>query len=193
MGLQFAIDDWVQRLTAIPKAEFTVPTVHGFLQNFPLEPSSLEPYLFYARTHYTRNLVYKCELFEVMTICWDSGQGSTIHNHRGQNCWMATPIGRLRIQNFRMSARDASQGKCQLIPTNYVDMDAEHPAVVDPKEPVHSVTNLAEFGARATSVHIYSYPYESCEVYSLEKGTYMDAPLHYTSEYGRLSPDEKLV
>jgi hypothetical protein len=26
------------------------------------------------------------------------GQVSRIHNHREQNCWMVTPIGRLRVQ-----------------------------------------------------------------------------------------------
>jgi len=55
------------------------------------------------------------------------------------------------------------------------------------------VLNLAEFARRAVSLHIYSRPFSSCEVYSLEKGAYMDVPLSYTSEFGKLSPEEKLV
>jgi cysteine dioxygenase len=193
MALQFAIEDWVQRLTGIPKDDFTVSGVHEFLLKNAVDVASLDPYLYYSKAHYTRNLIYKCDLFEVMAICWDSGQFSAIHNHRGQNCWMATPIGRLRVQNYRLEGRDEAHSQCHLVPTDFYDMDANRPGVVDPKEPVHSVTNLPEFGARAVSVHIYSYPYAECEIYSLEKGTYMDVPLHYTSEYGRLSPDEKLV
>jgi hypothetical protein len=38
-----------------------------------------------------------------MTICWEIGQASRIHNHRDQNCWMSAPIGRLKVQNFRAS------------------------------------------------------------------------------------------
>jgi cysteine dioxygenase len=129
----------------------------------------------------------------VLAICWNVGQVSRIHNHRDQNCWMVTPIGRLRVQNFRVENRDASHGACHLIPTDSYDMDATHPAVVAPEEPVHQVLNLPEFGAQATSVHIYSYPYASCEVYSMERGSYADVPLHYSSEYGKLSPDEKLM
>jgi len=64
---------------------------------------------------------------------------------------------------------------------------------VDPGEPVHQVLNLAEFGERAVSLHVYSKPFDSCEIYLREKGTYMDVPLHYTSEYGRLNPEEKLL
>jgi cysteine dioxygenase len=187
------IDDWVKHLTAIPEREFTIPRVLHFTQTHGIRPESLAPYLFYAKSHYTRNLIYKCDLFEVMAICWESGLASRIHNHRDQNCWMVTPIGRLRVQNFRVQNRDSSHGTCKLIPTDSYDMDATHPAVVQPEEPVHQVLNLPEFGQRAASIHIYSRPYSSCEVYLMDRGTYSDVPLHYSSEYGKLSPDEKLI
>jgi cysteine dioxygenase len=187
------IDEWVKQLCAIPKNDFTVPRVSDFTSKKGIQADSLKPYLFYAKSHYTRNLIYKCELFEVMSICWESGQVSRIHNHRDQNCWMVTPIGRLRVQNFRVENRDAGHGTCKLVPTDAYDMDANHAAVVAPEEPVHQVLNLPEFGQRATSVHIYSYPYSSCEVYLMDRGTYSDVPLHYSSEYGKLSPGEKLV
>jgi cysteine dioxygenase len=190
---QLTIDDWAKHLAAIPKHDFTIPRVLKFTQDNAIRRETLAPYLFYAKSHYTRNLIYKCELFEVLAICWDIGQVSRIHNHRDQNCWMVTPIGRLRVQNFRVENRDASHAACKLVPTDSYDMDATHPAVVAPEEPVHQVLNLPEFGERATSIHIYSYPYESCEVYSIERGAYSDVPLHYSSEYGKLSPDEKLM
>ena len=183
----------VKHLTTIRKEDFTIPRVVEFTHTQAISPETLGPYLFYSKSHYTRNLIYKCELFEVMSICWEAGQVSRIHNHRDQNCWMATPIGKLRVQNFRVENRDAAHGTCKLVPTDSYDMDAEHPAVVQPEEPVHQVLNLPEFGQRATSIHIYSYPYSSCEVYLKDKGVYSDVPLHYSSEYGKLSPDEKLM
>jgi cysteine dioxygenase len=60
-------------------------------------------------------------------------------------------------------------------------------------EPVHEVMNLAEFNQRAVSLHIYSKPFDSCEIYSRDKCTYADVPLFYTSEYGKLNPAEKLL
>jgi cysteine dioxygenase len=188
-----SIDDWVKQLEAIPEEQFTLPWVLQFTQQKAIRPESLAPYLFYAKSHYTRNLIYKCELFEVLGISWEVGQVSRIHNHRDQNCWMVTPIGRLRVQNFRVDNRDAAHGTCKLVPTDSYVMDAEHPAAVQPEEPVHQVQNLSEYNQRSTSIHIYSYPYSSCEVYQAEKGVYSDVPLHYSSEYGKLSPDEKLI
>ena len=53
--------------------------------------------------------------------------------------------------------------------------------------------NLPEFGQRAVSIHVYSKPFDSCEVYLRDKGTYSDVPLHYTSVYGKLDPSERLL
>jgi len=193
MAQVLAIQDWVRKLAAIRERDFTIPRVQEFLQGHSVQPETLQPYLFFSKGNYTRNLIFKNEVFECMAICWESGQISRIHNHRDQNCWMVVPIGRLRVQNFRVEERNVSSGTCRLVPTIAFDMDAEHPAFVDPDGPVHQVLNLAEFGERAVSLHVYSKPFDSCEIYLREKGTYMDVPLHYTSEYGKLNPEEKLL
>ena len=187
------IDEWVKQLGAIPEKEFTIPRVLEFTERKAIQPETLAPYIFYAKSHYTRNLIHKCELFEILAICWNVGQVSRIHNHRDQNCWMVTPVGRLRVQNFRVENRDAAHGSCKLVPSDSYDHGPDASRRGAPEEPVHQVQNLPEFNQPATSVHIYSYPYDSCEVYSMDKGAYADVPLHYSSEYGKLSPDEKLI
>ena len=190
---QLLIGDWVEKLAAIEKADFKIPNVLRFAQTWGVKPDTLVPYLHWSKGCYTRNLIFKSDLFEVLAICWEPGQFSQVHNHRGQNCWMAVPIGRLRVQNFRVESRDAKHGRCHVLPADSYDMDAEHPAAVAPDAPVHQVLNLAEFKQRAVSLHIYSYPYDTCEVYVPEKDACYDVPLHYTSEYGRLSTEEKLA
>jgi cysteine dioxygenase len=190
---QLAIADWVKGLACIPDPDFTLANVQDYILRHSVRPETLDKYLFFSKGNYTRNLIFKNDVFECMTICWEVGQASRVHNHRDQNCWMSAPIGRLKVQNFRVDDRDASHGTCRIVPTDIYEMDAAHPAYVNPLEPVHQVLNLPEFGQRAVSIHIYSKPFDSCEVYLREKGTYSDVPLHYTSEYGKLNPDEKLV
>ncbi len=193
---QLSISDWVKNLSAIPARDFSLENVQAFVIQNHVRPDSLEKYIFFSKGCYTRNLIFKNDLFECMTICWEVGQFSRIHNHRDQNCWMSAPIGRLKVQNFRVENRHAiadHSGTCRLAPTDIYEMNSANPVYVNPLEPVHQVLNLAEYNQRAVSIHIYSKPFDSCEVYQLEKGTYGDVPLHYTSEYGKLHPDEKLL
>jgi hypothetical protein len=193
---QLAVSDWVKNLAAIPERDFTLENVQDYIVRHAVRPETLGKYLFFSKGSYTRNLIYRNDVFECMAICWDVGQFSRIHNHRDQNCWMSAPIGRLKVQNFRVEDRHSGGdhcGTCNLVPTDTYEMDAANPAYVNPLEPVHQVLNLAEYNQRAVSIHVYSKPFDTCEVYLREQGTYSDVPLHYTSEYGRLHPDEKLL
>ena len=187
-----SIDQFVTGLCAIPEEHFRVGTVYEYIRDHPVDERSLEPYLFFSENHYTRNLIFKNDVFELMSICWEVGQCSQIHNHHNQNCWMAIPIGRLRVQNFRVVEQKDAAGYCRLEPTNAFDIHRLMPAEVDPGEPVHQVLNLAEFGQRAVSLHIYSRPFNRCLVYRCETDEYREIPLHYTSEYGKLCEGEKL-
>lgn len=180
-----SIQEFVAGLKKFPEAAFTpLEAIHDYLVQHPVDPASLTPYLFWDRQHYTRNLIDATPLYDLIAICWEVGQHSAIHNHRDQNCWMAVPIGRLLVQNYRVLFQDLKAGKCDLRPTDRVEMNAATPLAVNPAEPVHKVYNPREFGERAVSLHLYSRPFDSCDVYSEEKYTCGEIKLTYTSEYG---------
>jgi len=105
------IQNFVTELRKFPEAAFDqTEQIRQFLQQTPLDAASLVPYLTWDRQHYTRNLIDKTPLYELIAICWEVGQISSIHNHRDQNCWMAVPIGRLLVENFRVVRQDIAAG-----------------------------------------------------------------------------------
>jgi cysteine dioxygenase len=163
----------------------TVETPLAFLREHPVDPDSLAPYLFWNSQHYTRNLIDKTDLYELMAICWEVGMRSSIHNHKDQNCWMAAPIGRLEVHNYRVHEEDLVTQHCNIEETDVLEISSLHPVAVDPLNPVHDVRNPREFGQRAVSLHLYSRPFDSCIVYSVEQHTCGEIGLHYTSRYGR--------
>ena len=181
-----AITKLIEGLRQMPESAFT-PTepIRRFLQETPVDADSLAPYLTWDRQHYTRNLIDRTPLYELMAICWEVGQASSVHNHRDQNCWMAVPIGRLQVENFHLVHQDLQQGRSSLEPTNTVEMNIAHPCAVDPADPVHRVVNPREFNERAVSLHIYSRPFDTCVVYSPEQGTCGEIKLHFNTEYGK--------
>ena len=153
--------------------------------------AALKKYLFFRKSHYTRNLIDKCDHYELLSICWEAGQTSQIHNHRGQNCWMAVPLGKLLVQNYRVVEGQDGTEHCELAESSRYWMDPLNPGRVEPEEPIHSVANPGELNQRAVSIHIYSYPYDACTVYFLEHKRSLEVPLHYSSRYGVLEPEEQ--
>ena len=180
-----SIQEFVAGLRRLPEAAFnSTQVIQDYLQQHPVDPASLALYLFWDRQHYTRNLIDATPLYDLIAICWEAGHHSSIHNHRDQNCWMAVPIGRLLVQNYRVLFQDLKAGKCDIQPTDIVEMNASNPLAVNPAEPVHKVYNPREFGERAVSLHLYSRPFDSCDVYSEEQRTCGEIKLSYNSQYG---------
>lgn len=186
MAKPVSIESFVSGLRNFSESSFvsTAEILH-YLESTPVSPESLTPYLCWDRQHYTRNLIDKTPLYELIAICWEVGQASSVHNHKDQNCWMAVPIGRLNVENYHLVSQKLDQGTCTLQRSDIVEMNPSHPCAVDPKDPVHRVFNPKEFNEKAVSLHVYSRPFDSCVVYSPEQGTCGEIELHYTTEYGK--------
>jgi cysteine dioxygenase len=183
---QLSIQDFVAELHKFPQPAFDrTADLLGFLQHTSVAPATLAPYLTWDRQHYTRNLIDRTPLYELIAICWEVGQISSVHNHRDQNCWMSVPLGRLLVENFHLVSQDLDHGKSQLTPTDTVEMNPTHPCAVNPADPVHRVVNPKHFGERAVSLHIYSRPFDTCVVYSPEQSTCGVIKLHYTTVFGK--------
>jgi cysteine dioxygenase len=179
------IQDLIATLRCCTEEDFqNIPGIRRILQDNPVDPGSLKNYMKFDAQHYTRNLIDKTSLYELMAICWDKGQASSIHNHQDQNCWMAAPVGKLLVQNYRVIHEDQVAGICDIEPTDVLEMNAARPCAVDPKNPVHRVYNPAEFNQQAVSLHVYSRPYDRCMVYSQEQHRCGEIKLSYTTEYG---------
>ncbi len=188
LSKQVPIQDFVSELRKFPEPAFVrTDQITKFLESILVAPDTLAPYLTWDRQHYTRNLIDKTPLYELVAICWEVGQGSSVHNHRDQNCWMAVPTGRLLVENYRVIHQKLEEGTCDLETAATVEMNPTHPCAVDPLEPVHRVYNPREFNQRAISLHVYSRPFDTCVVYSPEQHTCGEIKLHYNTEYGRAS------
>jgi len=183
---RFPVDELVGKLRALPVSAFDeIEHVRSLLAEIPVAELSLAPYLTWDRQHYTRNLIDKTDLYELVAVCWEVGQSSSVHNHRGQNCWMAAPVGKLRVENFHVEFQDIKTGKCRLLASNTVELSLTNPCAVDPREPVHRVINPREANQRAVTLHVYSRPFDTCMVYSPEQGTCGDIKLRYNTVFGQ--------
>ncbi len=165
-----SIDELVRELHTLPAPAFDeTEAIRSLLARMPVEEASLAPYLTY----------------ELVAICWEVGQNSSVHNHRDQNCWMAAPVGKLLVENFHVEFQDIEAGKCRLLASNTVELTAANPCAVDPREPVHRVVNPQAANQRAVTLHVYSRPFDTCVVYSPEQGTCGDIRLHYNTVFGK--------
>jgi cysteine dioxygenase len=80
--------------------------VLGLLRDYAAHVSSgdgfgeIRPYLFWSDVHYTRNLVFSCDDFELIVLCWGVSHGSRVHNHASSHCWLSVLNSTVSEQRF---------------------------------------------------------------------------------------------
>jgi cysteine dioxygenase len=137
--------------------------------------------LFDAQT-YTRNLVYRDERFELLILCWGAGQVSPIHNHEGQDCWMAVLDGEVEETRYCTPA-EVRPGPLE--PHNVRTYTVGQVEFIHDDIALHLVRS-ARSDADAVSLHLYAAPYDACDCYCGETGQVTRKRLRNHSERGRL-------
>lgn len=176
------IEGLLHELEALVVRGFETQKIHEFLQRTLIEPASLEPYVHFCPDRYARNLVLKSEDFELLAICWDVGQKAPIHGHEGERCWSRVERGMLRFTNYR----EVSE-KPLVVEKLGEPFDGNRGHLDGPAD-IHEVENLAAFGEKAVSLHLYSRPYAECDIYDLASGKKERVRLSYDTMFGKRVP-----
>jgi cysteine dioxygenase len=183
--MQVAVERIVDTLRGVPPASFGPVEICGRLQDIQLDPGTLAPFLHFAPRRYTRNLIFRNELFELLALCWDPRTASPIHNHSGQLCWLSIQEGALRLENFHSLDGPGPGDGIRLTPSGGIDRaDVGCLDLQQGDDGIHRVSN--PFEHRAVSLHVYSRPYDTCLAYDPAARTSKEITLQYWSVGGRL-------
>ena len=174
----------------------TSESVMEVCQDTDLDDASLAPYVHWDDALYTRNLIYRDDLFEIMTVCWQKGHKTVLHTHNGQLGWMMVNRGIAEVTNFKWQGCNASEGQnvagldC-LAGASELDLSRERVETcgrrgsVNAIDRVRTIHQVAVLGAEpVVSVHIYSRPIDSCVAFDLEARRCYRRQLRYYSKFG---------
>ncbi len=172
------MDELVSDIKSFAARDFPRAEVDEYLASTLVAPDSLDGYLSYCEDRYTRHLVHKDEDFELLVICWGSGQKAPIHGHEGELCWARVERGKLRFSNYRIVSEEPLELTQEGDP-----VDGSSGFVDGPAE-LHSVDNPDAFGENAASLHLYAKPYSQCDVYDSLHGPVRRVDLAYDTING---------
>ncbi|XP_061190959.1 cysteine dioxygenase type 1-like [Saccostrea echinata] len=134
---------------------------------------------------YTRTLLDKGNgHYNLMILCWNTGQESPIHNHPNSHCFMKTLKGEVFEQLYRnpdMTSCDSCCGcKMEKIEDRVYKLnDVAH---ITDADGLHRVGNKSHVEG-AVTLHLYSPPFSSCKKYDDETGKSTEVPMGYDQDF----------
>src|SRR4051812_44553653 len=154
--------------------EMQVGDLRRFTSKLKVGRAELEPHIQFMKDRYARNLVYKCEDFECLVLCWEPGQRSPIHDHANSICAVYTVDGLLSADNYRK----LSNGH---IRADYSEDFKPGSVLSIQTTEIHQVSNLQD-SEGLVSLHFYLGPLENSFLYSVQQ------PIHeiYQRTYTRV-------
>ena len=194
--LHTSVGDFVAGLRELERDLITKDRIAEYMAAVPLRADALHDYIWWRDSRYTRNLIFRDELFEVMAICWSPGQKTAIHTHNGQLGWMTVAQGEVTTTEFRHGSCNAPENQ------NVVNIDCLGGATelqldrlgtvtcaegtgmvtVDKLQTIHQIENAGTMGC--VSLHVYSKPFDSCIAFDLEQQRCYRRSLSYFSKDG---------
>jgi cysteine dioxygenase len=159
---------------------------------------SLEPYVHFRDDIYTRNLIYRDDMLEIMAVCWSPGQRTVIHTHNGQLGWMSVEQGALAVINYRWLGCNAADnqnvsGMDCLAGATELDLERREVQETYPGGPVNTVDKVQTIHQvvlqgrePAISLHVYSRPIDSCVAFDLVQRRCYRRQLWFYSQYGKV-------
>lgn len=158
-----------------PAAPQAVSILEAYTQN----NDDWKHYAFYSDERYTRNLIHSDSTFELLIVCWSPGQESPIHNHEGSDCWMAILDGQVEELHYEYPERSGA-----LEPVRSRICEAGNVAFIRDEIALHLVRPTGS--ERAASLHLYSTPIPSCQIYCPETGKVDRREMSFHSIKGEL-------
>ena len=178
-----ALDSLVRTLHQEFRGQPRPARVSELLGEYARSHSDWREFALFSDQQYTRNLVAREPRFELMILCWRRGQETPIHNHEGQDCWMAVLEG--KVEEVRYPWPDGSRPG-PLRSKGSLAILAGQVGFIRDEMGLHLVRPTTDSPDGGVTLHLYSSPFDECNCYCPDTGQVTRRKLGHHSIRGEL-------
>jgi cysteine dioxygenase len=143
-------------------------TLETLLGNLTVTRADIEPACRFARAGYQRNTIKRTDHYELLALCWKSGDSTPIHDHRGVSCAFKV------IEGTGTEVRFGITDSGLICPTATSRMEPGYVCAADDND-IHMVANMQPAGHALVTLHIYSPPIEKMHTYAFSRPTVVES------------------
>lgn len=124
---------------------------------FEKVPANIDDFVGYIQFNdegYSRNLVAKTDMFELLVLCWKAGQESKIHNHADSTCMFKVVEGNLTNTVFLQEEK-------HIILKSITELSRGESCLISDEREYHQISNNSNDDV--ISIHLYTPPLQQFE------------------------------
>jgi cysteine dioxygenase len=158
-----------------------IDEVRSFMESYDMtKDNAWKNYAIFDKHKYTRNLIDEGNgKYNLMILCWNEDQTSTIHDHADAHCFMKMAAGSLVEQLYSWPTEEIPM-TC----TKNTELKTNSVAYINDTIGLHRVSNVSK-SDKAVSLHLYSPPFQSCKAFHESNGKPMICPVTFFTKFGQ--------
>ncbi len=130
----------------------------SLLTPLDLTRADVAPACVFGQRGYRRNTICESPFYELLALCWRSGDCTPIHDHRGVSCAFRV------LEGVGTEIRFSKTPSGLICPTASVPMPPGYVCAADEPD-IHQVANMQPPGQDLITLHIYSPPIQKMNTY----------------------------
>nr|XP_022308663.1 cysteine dioxygenase type 1-like isoform X1 [Crassostrea virginica]XP_022308664.1 cysteine dioxygenase type 1-like isoform X2 [Crassostrea virginica] len=163
-----------------------VEAVKRLLSKYKSNPKDWQDKEKWSDVKYTRTLLDRGNgHYNLMTLCWNTGQESPIHNHPDSHCFMKTLQGTVHEEVYKKPNTSSSccqNCDCEMIKIADRDYKVDDVALITDNDGVHRVGNRSHV-EKAVTLHLYSPPFSTCHKYDDKSSKETEVPMGFDQDF----------
>lgn len=138
-----------------------------------LDSEEFRPYMSWRADRYTRNCIVRTTRYELLLLCWEKGQASSIHCHDGEECWVYDLQGQLTETRYTLDGGTP-------IPISINNLKKGELSYMSDAIGHHKLENTGD--SRALTLHLYMLPIDECSSWDEGDQQFHRVSLKYDTE-----------
>lgn len=185
-----SLTELIQRLHQIFAHDaISVEYVQRLMASYESKPQEWKKFAKFDPHRYTRNLVDEGNgKFNLMVLCWNEAQGSSIHDHANSHCFLKMLDGEVREEIFDWpedAAKTEANGGLQK--RSEAVCHKNECGYISDSIGLHRIENNSHSN-KAVSLHLYSPPFSECRCFDQRTSHPTTAKMTFWSKYGKRTP-----
>lgn len=182
-----SLDELIKELHKVFSSDkVNIDYVQTMMTSYKSNPRDWKKFAKFDTHRYTRNLVDKGNgRFNLMVLCWNESQGSSIHAHANSHCFLKVLEGKAREELFDWP--NSSEGETEMTKLCDNEYERDACAYMCDEKGLHRVENPSH-SEKLVTLHLYSPPFQECKTFDQKTGKCNISKTTFWSEFGKRTP-----
>lgn len=174
---RLSIDDFILEMMRVPASELQLPQLQYWVARLDLKDDLFRQHISFCCQDYQRKLLCRTSRFDMLILCWQPNQFSSIHHHSDSLCVTRVYQGILTSRTFDTKVSPTETASLVKLKEEYLQKNEL--AAVNRYE-IHQLANTST--ENLVTLHVYARPLKNLEVYSPNTGKAELVPVQYALE-----------